>query len=131
MVDRVTFILKSPADRAKAVRLVNGVSDGSRFEVKAPRRSNDQNAKLWAMLADISEQVEWYGYKLSSESWKDIFSAGLKKALVVPNLDGTGFVMLGLRTSDMSKQELSDLLELITHFGAERNVKFSGPGDMV
>jgi hypothetical protein len=125
MVDRVSFILKSPADRAKATRLVNGVSDGSRFEVKAPRRSNEQNDKMWPMLADISEQVEWYGYKLTDHNWKDIFTSGLKKTLVVPDLEGTGFVMLGLHSSDLTKQEFSDLIELIYKFGAEHNVKWS------
>ena len=49
--------------------------------------------------------------------------AALRKARVVPGIDG-GFVPLGMRTSDMSKGELSQLLELIAAFGAERGVKF-------
>jgi hypothetical protein len=39
---------------------------------------------------------------------------------VVPNLEGTGFVALGLSTSKMSKREFSDLLELVNAFAAER-----------
>ena len=122
MVERVSFLLKSPTDRAKAVRLVQGVSPGSRFEVKAPRRSNDQNAKLWAMLTDVSNQVEWYGRKLSPTDWKCVMTSGLRKALVVPDMEGTGFVMLGLHTSDMTKAEMTDLIELMFKFGAEQNV---------
>ena len=122
MVERVSFLLKSPTDRAKAVRLVQGVSPGSRFEVKAPRRSNDQNAKLWAMLTDVSNQVEWYGRKLSPTDWKCVFTSGLRKALVVPDMEGTGFVMLGLHTSDMTKAEMTDLIELMFKFGAEHSV---------
>lgn len=125
-VDRVAFTLRTPADRAKAVRLVNGVSAGSRFEVKAPRRSNDQNALMWLKLSAISKQVDWYGEKLSDYDWKDMFSATLRKARVVPGLDGTGFVVLGLRTSDMSKEEFSNLLELIDAFAAEKGVSFDG-----
>jgi hypothetical protein len=45
----------------------------------------------------------------------------------VPNLDGTGFVALGLSTSRMSKRELSDLMELISAFGAERGVEWTEP----
>lgn len=126
MTKRVAFTLATPDDRAKAVRLVNGVSAGSRFELKAPRRSTDQNDKMWAMLTDISNQVEWHGHKLSPDDYKCLFTAGLRKAFVVPDLEGTGFVMLGLRTSDMSVAEMSDLIELMLAFGAERGVQWTG-----
>ncbi|WP_413914606.1 recombination protein NinB [Candidatus Skiveiella danica] len=56
---------------------------------------------MWAMLHDIEQQCEWHGIKLADEEWKDLFSAGLVKSKVVPNLDGTGFVILGQRTSQI------------------------------
>ena len=92
-------------------------------EVKPETRSLEQNARLWAMLGDVSRQVDWYGKKLSPEDWKTVFTAGLKKCQAVPGIDG-GFVVLGLSTSRMSKQELSELMELIAAFGAEREVVF-------
>jgi beta-xylosidase len=97
---------------------------GSRVEFKAPRRSLDQNALMWSRLTDISQQVEWYGQKLTAEDWKDVMSASLRKCRVVPGIDAGTFVPLGMRTSDMSKAEMADLLELIAAFGAERGVKF-------
>lgn len=87
-------------------------------------RSIDQNAKLWAILGDISSQVEWHGRKLSSESWKHIFTAALIKQEVVPNLAGDGFVVLGQSTSKMTVNQMRDLIELIHAFGAERNVRW-------
>ena len=52
-------------------------------EVK-PTRTLDQNAKLWAVLTDISRQVEWHVdgrmQKLEPEDWKDILSAGVTKS---------------------------------------------------
>jgi hypothetical protein len=66
----------------------------------------------------------WHGRKLSPDDWKMVFTASLKKMDVVPNLDNTGFVALGLSTSKMSKRELSDLLELVYAFGAEHGVVF-------
>lgn len=39
-------------------------------------------------------------------------------------IDPGSFVLLGLRTSDMSKEEMSALIELIHAFGAEHNVTF-------
>jgi hypothetical protein len=82
------------------------------------------------MLNEIAEQVIWYGKKLDSESWKHIFTSSLRKMDVVPNLDGTGFVALGLSTSKMSKRELSDLMELISAFAAEHGVVFHDEGVM-
>jgi len=79
---------------------------------------------LWARLGDIARQVDWYGEKLRAEEWKDVFTASLRKAKVVPGLEG-GFVVLGLRTSSMSKQEMTNLLELIAAFGAEKGVIFN------
>jgi hypothetical protein len=43
---------------------------------------------------------------------------------VVPGIDAGSFVPLGMRTSQMTKQELAELIELIYAFGAEQNVKF-------
>ena len=122
MTDRATIVLNTGADRERAIRWCAQIMDGTRVEFKAPRRSTDQNAKLWAMLTDVSNQVEWYGRKLSPTDWKCVFTSGLRKALVVPDMEGTGFVMLGLHTSDMSKAEMADLIELMFKFGAEKNV---------
>jgi hypothetical protein len=96
------------------------------LEVKPSTRSLEQNARLWAMLSDISRQVDWYGRKLTPDEWKHVFSAALKKQEVVPGIDG-GFVVLGLSTSKMTKAEMSDLQTLMEAFGAERNVRFSAP----
>jgi len=90
------------------------------------KRSSDQNRRLWAVLGDVSKQVEWYGCYLSKEAWKDIFSAALERQDVVPGLEG-GFVMIGGRTSKMSKERFADLLTLIDAFGADHGVRWSDP----
>ena len=98
--------------------------EGWVVEFKPATRTLEQNAKLCASLSDISKQVVWHGRKLTSEEWKFVFSSAIKKQEVVPNIDGTGFVVLGQSTSKMTKAEMSELLELIFAFGAEHNVKF-------
>lgn len=92
--------------------------------VKPANRSLEQNARLWAMLAEISSQVDWYGQKLTSEEWKDVFSAALKRTKVVPGLDG-GFVVCGQSTSKMTRAEMSEMQTLMEAFGAEKGVRFS------
>ncbi len=91
--------------------------------IKEEKRSLSQNSRLWAMLTDISRQVDWYGRKLSPDDWKIMFTASLRKQDVVPGID-SGFVVLGLSTSKMTKQEMSDLQALMEAFGADKGVKF-------
>lgn len=122
---RATLILNGKHARAKAAHWVATAPEGTRVEFKKPRRSLDQNAAMWAALTDVAQQVEWYGAKLTAEDWKDVFSASLRKARVVPGLDPGSFVPLGMRTSDMTAAEMSDLLDLIHAFGAEHGVTFS------
>lgn len=78
---------------------------------------------MWSYLSDISRQVIWYGQKLTPEDWKDLLTASLRRARVVPGLEAGSFVPLGMRTSSMTKGELGDLIVLIQAFAAERGVK--------
>ena len=98
--------------------------DGYCVEVKPKTRSLEQNSRMWAMLGDISKQVEWYGRKLTPQNWKDIFSASLKKQEVVPGLEG-GFVVMGQSTSSMTIAEMTELQELMMAFASQRNVNWS------
>ena len=115
--------------REQAARWVQVAPAGTRIEFKKPVRSLPQNDKLWAMLTELSQQLEWHGQKLTPDDWKDVLTAGLKRELrMVPNADNDGFVMLGMRTSRMSKEELSELLEFVAAFGARHQVTFRDPG---
>jgi len=92
------------------------------------RRSIGQNALMWALLGDISRQVEWHGQKLSKKDWKWIFTAAIRKQRMVPAIDG-GVVYLGEPTSAMSKQQMTDMIDLILSFGNEHNVAWSDESD--
>jgi hypothetical protein len=121
---RWTQIINGLADRQRAAKWCMNAPSGMRIEFKEVKRSLSQNDLLWARLTDVAAQVEWYGQKLSPDDWKDMFTASLRKARVSPGIDPGSFVVLGLHTSDLSKQEFSDLLELIAAFGAEHGVQF-------
>ena len=95
-------------------------------DIKPETRTLAQNARLWAMLTDVSKQVDWYGRKLTTEEWKHVFTASLAKQDVVPGIDG-GFVVLGKSTSKMTKPEMSELQQLIEAFGAQQGVRFTAP----
>lgn len=120
------FVITGRVAREAICRKVMSAPEGHVVRITEANRSLMQNSKLWPMLTDVSDQVEWYGTKLTEWEWKDVFSAALKKSKVVPGLDG-GFVVLGQRTSTMTKGEFSDLIVLISAFGDEHGVKWSEP----
>lgn len=123
-MSRAVVHIKCSADRQKIAEWASKVPVNSTVEFRAPRRSNDQNSLMWSLLTQVSKKVVWYGEKLSPDDWKDIFTASLRKSRVVPGIDADTKVPLGMRTSQMSKQEIGDLVELIYAFGAEHDVKF-------
>lgn len=125
---RATVIIASSADRQKLHGWIDKAPWNTRVEFKGPRRSIPQNDRMWAMLTDIATQLPWHGIKLSRDDWKLIFLDAMKREVrMVPNLDGNGFVNLGRSSSDLSKAEMSDLMELIASFGAKHGVVFSDP----
>lgn len=118
------FILISPRVRQNAVNAILEAPEGYVVTISEPKRSLEQNARLWAALGEIADQVEWYGQKLKAEDWKDMLTASLRKSRVVPGIDPGSFVVTGLHTSKMTVAEMSALLELAYAFGAERGVVF-------
>jgi hypothetical protein len=124
-MSRATLIIRSDAERNLAARWAQAAPAGTRIEFKQTKRSLPQNSRMWAMLTDIARQVTWHGHRLTAEDFKLVFLDALKRECrLVPNIDGTGFVSLGRSSSDLSKEEMSDLLEIIAAFGAQHGVKF-------
>ena len=120
----MNYILAHDMARKNAILAVQEAPQGHVVSIKAPTRSLMQNNRLWALLTDVSRQVDWYGRKLTPENWKDVFTAAMKKQDVVPGIEG-GFVVLGMSTSKMTKQEMVDLQTIIEAFGAEHQVKWT------
>lgn len=98
---------------------------GHRVELsaKTETRSNAQNRLMWQRLGELSRGVEWHGQKLSAEDWKEVLSASLRNQRAVPGING-GFVVLGQRTSRMTVPEMTEMLDLISAFGAQQGVTF-------
>lgn len=119
-----TLTITGEVARKAICRHVLTADEGYIVTIAEPSRNLEQNAKMWAMLADLSEQTDWHGNKLNPEEWKDLLSAGLVQSKVVPNMTGNGFVILGQRTSKLSKSQFAALIELITAFAVERGVIF-------
>jgi hypothetical protein len=75
--------------------------------------------------------MAWHGQKLSPDDWKMLFLSALKQEMrMVQNLSGNGFISLGRSSSSLSKEEMSNLLELIMAWGAEHGVRFNEPAEL-
>lgn len=125
-MSRALITIHRETDRQRIAAWAAQAPFGTRVEFKATKRSIPQNDRFWAMLTDLAQQLPWHGIKLRPDDWKLIFLDALKREQrLVPNIDGDGFVNLGRSSSDLSKEEMSDLMELIAEFGARHDVKFN------
>lgn len=127
MTTRQTVTINGPDDRQRIATWARNVEAGTVVTFRKKSRSTEQSAKMWAMLGEVAEQVEWYGQKLDAEDWKDMFTASLRHARVVPGIDKGTYVPLGMHTSTLTIEEMSNLIELIYAFGAEHGVMFKDP----
>lgn len=123
-MDKKTILISSASSRIEAHCFLDKIPVGWQVTFRPKKRDIVLNDKMWPMLRDISQQVIWYGEWLTEEEYKDIFTAALKRSKIRPGLDG-GFVVIGGHTSKMSNEEMSDMIELMYQFGAERNVQWS------
>lgn len=80
------------------------------------------------MLTDIAEQVEHCGRKYNKDVWKVLFLHGVGNEVeLVPSLDGKSLVPWGRSSSDLSKDEMTQLIEFMFAWGAEHGVAFNDP----
>ncbi len=124
-MSRALLVLANDSVRARAVSWIAKAPPGTRLLFQAPKRTLDQNAFMWSMLGDIASKLPWHGIKLTANDWKLMFLDALhRETRIAPNLDGTGFVNLAQSSSDLSKQEMADMITLIQAFGAKHNITF-------
>lgn len=121
------IILGSERAAKEAVRVIIHAPHGSVCTVKPPRRTDDQNSLMWALLGDVS-RAKPEGRSLPPEHWKALFmqAAGFKFTWE-PGLDGEGVVPIGFKSSRLTKSEFSDLIECIREYGARQGVQWSEP----
>lgn len=109
------------------------IGDGRRMvlELKPPTRSNAANAKLHALLTELSRKGQWCGKKLDVVTWKRLCTAAWLREQgespeMIPALDGNGFDVIFERTSQMSGEQVSSLIQWIEAFCAEQWIELDG-----
>ncbi len=134
MTDRINLTLHSPTQAAvelpRAWAWIKAMlMAGHRLvlSIRTETRTLKQSALMWSCLTDLSNQVIWFGKKLTKEGWKDFITGHLDGQDLVPNMDGTGFISIqrGRSTSTMTIREMVAVIDLCHAFGAEQGVKWS------
>lgn len=127
-MSRALVVINGTADRERAARWATQSPYGTRIEFKAAKRTLAQNDRMWAMLTDIAAQKEHTGRRYTPDQWKVIFMHACgREVQFIPSLDGSTFIPWGQSSRDLSKQEMSDLIEFMLSWGAENGVVFHDP----
>ena len=129
-MSRHILTIYSEADRNRAQVYVRQAPVGTRLEFKALKRSLRQNDRLWAALTDVAAQAEHNGRKFTPDQWKVLFLHAMgREVQFLPALDNKTFIPWGQSSSDLSREEMTALLDFIDAWGTEHGVKFHGPDE--
>ena len=124
-MSRALVVCYSQADRRKAADWCMKAPTGTRIEFKASKRTLPQNDRMWSMLTEVATQVTHLGNKYTPDQWKVLFMHACgREVQFLPGLDEKTFIPWGQSSSDLSKEEMSELIEFIFAWGAEHGVTF-------
>lgn len=121
-----TIILHGNSQREFAKRLIDKAPVGAVLNVKEAKRTTDQNAKMWAMLSDIS-RAKPEGRQKTTEVWKQLFMHACgHEVQFETGLNGQPFPT-GFRSSQMTVTQMADLITFIQQYGDEHGVQWTDP----
>jgi len=116
-----TVILRGDRQREFARALIDRAPVDAVVTIREATRSTDQNAKLWAMLSDVS-RAKPDGRRHTPDVWKALFMHSCGHAVQFEaGLDGAPFPV-GFRSSRLTVAQMSELIEFVYAWGSERGV---------
>lgn len=121
-----TIRLLGQSQRDYAARLIASAPAGAVVTIREATRSSDQNAKMWAMISDVS-RAKPDGRRHTTDIWKCLFMSACGHQVQFENgLDGRPFPT-GFSSSRLTVAEMRDLIECIYEYGARHGVQWSEP----
>lgn len=126
---KIILKITGEAARKAACREVFAAPEGHIVRITPETRSLDQNAKLHAMLTDISRQAKYLGAKRDVEFWKGLFVSGWQiatgeKPEIVPGLEGE-FINIRESTTTIGIRRMASLIEYVQAWAAMSGVVMS------
>lgn len=124
-MSRAQLTLCSKSEREKAMRWIEQAPPGTRVTFKEGKRTVAQNDRMWAMLTDVATQKDHCGRRYTPDQWKVLFMHACgREVQFLPSLDNSTFIPWGQSSSDLSKAEMTALIEFILAWGANNGVEF-------
>lgn len=121
-----TIILRGQSQRDFAKHMIDRAPADAVVTIREATRSLEQNARMWAMLSDVS-RAKPEGRCHTPEVWKHLFMNACGHAVQFElGLDGRPFPT-GFHSSKLTKSQMSDLMEFIAEYGARHGVRWSEP----
>jgi len=133
-MDRQVFVLSHPLARRNAAHACANAPEGYRVEIRPAGKSRDQEALYHALFLEISKARKFMGRTWDAETWKRLLVDAFARekasqgepvqgfGSMVPNLDNSGFVQLGVQTRRFTKQQASEFIEFLHAWMAEEEV---------
>ena len=120
--------LSNSLSRQAACLAIRQAPDGYVMKLTEPTRNLEQNALLHALLTEIAAKEQWAGRYRDIETWKRLLTCAWMRATgrnaeILPAVDGHGFDVLYRRTSTMSVSEMTELIEYINAWWAEKQAE--------
>jgi len=111
-------------DRLRVKHWVDKCPPGTKIAFRQKdKRNNDQNALLWVILSEISQQKPT-GLDYSPAIWKCLFMQAWGREIeYYKSLDGDEIVPI-FRSSELTKAECAELIEFIYAWCAKNGVRF-------
>ena len=135
-MDKQTFHLRNEQIRTNVINFIRELptSEDAPLVVVIQERSRtlDQNARLHAMLGEVSRQATYLGKKRGIEFWKGLFVSGWQMATdqkpeIVPGLEGE-FINIRESTTRLSVRKLTEVMEYIEAYCGMNDIKLSDGG---
>jgi hypothetical protein len=139
VTNRGKFVLVHDQARRNAAAYCMSAPAGLVVRFSDPVKKREQEEKYHAMCGDIAKVVPFIGL----EEWKRLLVDAFVRVMreeakatgkpdpfadqgrIVPSLDGTGVVQLGIQTRLFSVAIAGQFIEYLYSFGAEHNVIWS------
>lgn len=133
------FFLVHETARKRCADYAIAAPDGWMVRFSEPKRKDIQSDKFHAMIGDIAKQCRFMEKKLDADDWKrllvDAFAKVMRDAQtpihhdgrVLPSLDFTRVVQLGIQTSEFYVKEAAQFIEYLYSYGAEHDVIWTEP----
>lgn len=123
---RGSLRIVTPRTCERIAKEVMNLPEGFEVIIREPTRTTPQNARMWAMLTDISH-AQPEGRKHSPEVWKALAMHAMQyEVRFEMGLNGEPFPV-GFKTSKLSVRQMADLITFIAEYGDRHGVRWSEP----